>query len=145
MFSFHQTLLCSCRGGESAAAHLHNPGRRISCFHPTTTIVTEAQGRKCLRQITSVMHQPLMKRFCLHVRVRLVWTRESKKSCNPPMSINPSSVISTAGTLFSSGDLTLFSHIFMTAAAVGSLLHTLIALEQRNVSQKASSFLCTRS
>lgn len=65
-------------------------------------------GIKSLRQITGVVHQPLMKRFCLHVWAHLIRTSKSKKSSNPPMSINPSSVISAVGTLFPSGELTFY-------------------------------------
>lgn len=66
------------------------------------------QGIKSLRQITGIIHQPLMKRFCLHVWVHLIRISKSKKSSNPPMSINPSSVISAVGTLFLSGELTFY-------------------------------------
>lgn len=42
------------------------------------------------------------------VWVHLIRTSKSKKSSNPPMSINTSSVISAVGTLFSSGEWTFY-------------------------------------
>lgn len=114
--------VCWVRRGEVTQPLLISTAEADSfhVFIPPLTIVTEAQGRKCLKQITSIMHQLLMKRFCLRVWVHLVWTRKCRKSCNPPMSINPSSVISTAGVLFSSRDLTFYLVIYSWPAVAHS-------------------------
>lgn len=69
------------------------------------------QGIKPLRQITGVFHQPLMKRFCLHVWVHLIRTSKSKKSSNPPMTINPSCDFCCGYFVFIWGINFLFSQI----------------------------------
>lgn len=105
MFRFHQALLALWRKGDSPTAHLCNPGRLGFCFHPTTTTMT---GNK-ISEADNWCYSSAAGEKVLPTHLgTFSLDSKSKKSSNPPMSINPSSVISAVGTLFSSRELTFY-------------------------------------